>query len=164
MLKGRSFLVKMVKDDEAGHQEEVDMTDEIKSHFEKYKAVYITGGAGILFASFTYLYMRGVASQSIRDATGVPAQGAIGVLGERNVSQNIVSGKSNVLNSVSYFSSDRQGPPSWVVRCIETGDVFASQKSAANQMGLSASHLSEHLNGVRDHVSGNHFERICMAA
>jgi hypothetical protein len=44
MLKGRSFLVKMVKDDSAGHQEEVDVADELKSHLEKYKVAYISGG------------------------------------------------------------------------------------------------------------------------
>jgi hypothetical protein len=45
MLKGRSFLVKMVKDDEAGHQEEVDVADELKSHFEKHRGAYIVGSA-----------------------------------------------------------------------------------------------------------------------
>lgn len=43
MLKGRSFLVKMVKDDHAGHQEEVDVADELKSHLEQYKVAYISG-------------------------------------------------------------------------------------------------------------------------
>lgn len=58
--------------------------------------------------------------------------------GESAVSQNIVTGKNNVLNNVSYISADRKGPPSWVVRCKETDQIFT----------------------VRDFT----FERICMAA
>jgi hypothetical protein len=140
------------------------MFDKVKTHVKDNIDLYVVFSAGVGVAGITYLIMRGAASLPIRDAIGVPAQGAIGVLGERAVSQNIVSGKNNVLHSVSYFSADRQGPPSWVVRCLETGNIFTSQKSAAAEMGLSAAHLSEHLNGIREHVSGNTFERICLAA
>ena len=59
MLKGRSFLVKMVKDDPSGNPEEVNIGDEVKSHFEKYKFAYIAGGAGLGLAGVTYLIMRG---------------------------------------------------------------------------------------------------------
>ncbi len=69
-----------------------------------------------------------------------------------------------MLNSVSFILSNRQGPPSWVVRCKETGDIFASQNSAANGMNLPANEISKHLNGVMDTVRGFTFERICMAA
>jgi hypothetical protein len=62
------------------------------------------------------------------------------------------------------IEANRQGPPSWVVRCKETSDIFMSQKAAAKEMGLSASHLSDHLSGGMDHVRGFTFERICMAA
>jgi hypothetical protein len=138
--------------------------EKIKQHVKEHKEAYIVGAIGAGVAAGTWLVMRDTDSQSIRDAIGVPARGAIGVPGERIVNQNIISGKNNVLNSVSYISANRQGPPSWVVRCKETGEIFTSQKSAAIEMGLSPSHLSNHLNGIREHVDGNHFERICLAA
>ena len=55
------------------------------------------------------------------------------------------------------------GSPSWMVRCVETGRVFASQKSAAKAMKLGEATLSLHLNGMRDHVNGYHFVRVAMA-
>jgi len=159
MLKGRSFLVKMVKDDSAGHQEEVDMTDEIKSHFEKYKAAYITGAAGIVFAAFTGLYMRG--RYEVLAPGGTYGPEAADTL----VTMRPLSLLSNrMTNVVTVIEANRQGPPSWVIRCKETGDIFTSQNSAAGAMGLSSSNLSQHLNGVQDSVSGFTFERICMAA
>lgn len=50
--------------------------------------------------------------------------------------------------------------PSWMVRCKETGKAFRSQRHAANVMGITESTLSQHLNGMRDHVHGYHYERI----
>ncbi len=153
MFKGRSFLVKMVKDDEAGNPEEVDLTKEVKSHFEKYKFAYLAGGV-VGIAGITYLIMRGVDPSE-------PIGRGISVTAERGIS---VLGKKVVMENVSYISSNRQGPPSWVIRCVETGDIFTSQISAAREMGLPASEISKQLNGVMDHVRGNHFERICLAA
>jgi hypothetical protein len=152
MFKGRSFLVKMVKDDDAG-TEEVNVNDEIKSHFEKYKLAYISGGV-VAIAGITCLITRGVASSE-------PISRGYAVTAERGIA---VLGKRVVMNNVSYISAGRQGPPSWVVRCKETGAIFTSQNSAAQEMGVSASELSKHLNGVREHVDTFHFERICLAA
>lgn len=135
--------------------------EEDLGHFEKNWPKYAAGAIGV--ASFTCFMMRGTLLQIGR---GIPvtAQGGIPVLGETATIQNIVSGKKNVLNSVSYFSSNRQGPPSWVVRCKETGDLFTSQNSAAITMDLPSSEISRHLNGTLNDVRGFTFERICMAA
>jgi hypothetical protein len=75
-----------------------------------------------------------------------------------------VLGKKVVMNNVSYISANRQGPPSWVVRCKETGEIFSSQHAASLMMNITASKLSKHLNGELPHAHGWHFERICMAA
>lgn len=127
----------------------------LKKHYKKYRTVYIICGTAIVSAGITYLIMR---DEHIRRTIGVPAQSTIGVLGEN------VKIKNSTLNTVSYIYADRQGPPSWVVRCLETGAIFTSQKSAALEMNIPADHLSNHLNGTRDHVNGYHFERICLAA
>jgi hypothetical protein len=127
--------------------------EKAKAHFEKHKLLYCCLGAGLLGAGITTLVMRGVASQHISRGISVTAEGGIAVLG-----------KNVVMDNVSYISAERQGPPSWVIRCIETGNIFTSQASAATEMDLSASEISKHLNGVRDHVRGFTFERICLAA
>lgn len=95
----------------------------------------------------------GVTILALRAGNSLAVDNGIGVIAKRVVMHN-----------VNYIAANRQGPPSWVVRCLETGSIFTSQNAAATEMGLSAAHLSQHLNGLRDHVSGNHFERICLAA
>jgi hypothetical protein len=126
----------------------------VKTHFRENKKVYLAGAGGAAFAGITCLIMRRVPLQSInRDTVVIAGRDAV------------VARKKIVMKNVSYISSDRQGPPSWVVRCKETNDIFSSQRSAALEMGLSPAQLSQHLNGTRhSDVGGYTFERICMAA
>jgi hypothetical protein len=126
---------------------------QIKAHLQENRNAYLAGIGGAAFAGITCLIMRGVASQPISVAIGDTASGAISV-----------AGKEVVMNNVSFISSNRQGSPAWVIRCLETNKIFTSQRKAAIEMGLSQSRLSSHLNGVRDNVNGLHFERICLAA
>jgi hypothetical protein len=127
-------------------------TTGIKEHISRHKVAY-SFGSGFIVAGITFCIMRGVASQPISRGIAVTAERGIAVLG-----------KKVVMNNVSYISAHRQGPPSWVVRCLETGHIFSSQNSAALEMGILKSDLSQHLNGVKDHANGFHFERICLAA
>ena len=153
----------------------------LKDHLKRNKAAYITGG--VSFAVITYLIMRGrhavvgnaasdgpdmatVRSLSKHIGRGIPvtASRGIPVTGENASINNFVSGKNNVLSAISYISANRQGPPSWVVRCIETGNIFTSQNAASIEMDIPANELSRHLTGVLEDVRGFHFERVCMAA
>lgn len=126
--------------------------DPIKAHIERHKVAY-SFGSGVVIAGITCVIMRDVVFQPIGRDIVVTARRGIAV-----------TGKKVVMNNVSYISANRQGPPSWVVRCKETGDIFTSQNSAAGIMNLPANNISQHLNGVRDHVNGFHFERICLSA
>jgi hypothetical protein len=132
------------------------VANDVTNHVEQHKTLYsciATGVAVAGVATITCLIMRGIASQSIGPSiTGTASRGII------------VTGKSTVMGNVSLISSSRQGAPSWVVRCIETGVIFTSQRSAAIAMDLIETNLSKHLNGMIDHVGGYHFERICLAA
>ena len=127
-------------------------TQKIKTHVQNHREAYIAGIVGVV-AGITWTLMRSGSGSTILRDTIVKAQ-----------RDTIVLGKNATLNQVSYFDSLRQGPPSWVVRCLETGNVFTSQRAAAMAMELPETRLSQHLNGVTDHVGGYHFERICMAA
>jgi hypothetical protein len=130
------------------------VNEKVKKHIKKHKVVYSCSITAIGVATFTAIIMRSVAaSQHIDCGNAVVAKRGIAVLGKRVVMRN-----------VSYFSADRQGPPSWVVRCKETGDIFTSQIAAAKEMGISAADLSQHLNGRKEHAQGYTFERICLAA
>ena len=125
----------------------------IRGHFERHKFAYGLG-AGIVIAGFTSVIIGSVASS-------VPIGRGVTVTAKRGIT---VLGRRVEMNNVSVFASNRQGAPSWVVRCMETNGIFSSQLSAAKEMGIDASTLSKHLNGVFPHAQGYHFERICMAA
>jgi hypothetical protein len=123
----------------------------LEAHFKKHRNAYVGIAVGI-----------GIGLVMTR-CLGAESKTVIGdvVIGDET---NVIAGHNNILNQVSYIDSLRQGPPSWVVRCLETGEVFTSQKAAAKAMGISASHLSRHLHGNLAVVRGYTFERICMAA
>jgi hypothetical protein len=128
--------------------------EKIKVHIRDNGKVYIAIGITfVVTAGITTIIMRNNSVLNIGRDTVVTASRDI-----------VVTGKNSTLNHVSYISAERQGPPSWVVRCLETNKLFTSQRSAAMSMDLAENHLSQHLNGLRDHVNGYHFERICMAA
>jgi hypothetical protein len=132
-------------------QEHKDQLEKAKRFIQRNWKPFVVG---IGFAGITYAITRGVSSQSIgRGIVPVAAQGG-------NVA---VLGKKAVMSNVSFISSYRQGSPSWVVRCLETDEIFTSQRKAAIVMGLTPYHLSQHLNHMRDNVKGFHFERICLA-
>ena len=125
----------------------------VKRHIKQHQVIYSLG-AGVGIAGITCLIMRDVTfTESISRGNAVTAKRGIAVLGKRVV-----------MNNVSYISSRRQGPPSWVIRCKETDQIFTSQAAAAMLMDITPSELSQHLNGRKPHALGWHFERICMAA
>jgi hypothetical protein len=62
--------------------------------------------------------------------------------------------------NIAITNVTRRGHPGNIVRCIETGEVFASQNRAADAMRLSRSVLSQHLNGLQPAVSGLTFEKL----
>ena len=125
------------------------MNDKIKAHWEKYKQTYITVGVGVVVVVTIFIVARKTAPTLNIGKSAVVT----------DVKQFVTKGDLNYT-----ITSNRQGPPSWVVRCIETGDVFSSQNEAAKTLGINTSILSKQLNGLTESINGLHFERICMAA
>lgn len=121
-----------------------DFTSGIKTHIERHKSAYLIG-AGVAIAGVTWYF------------TGKAYTKA----GPTNVA-SLIFGK-NTVNQTAITMVERQGPPSHIVKCVETGETLLSQRSMAGLKGLNESHLSDHLNGGRPHVGGLHFERIGMA-
>lgn len=152
----------------------------LTNHFRRHKTVYLVVGASILSACITAALVRHIAIRpellraAKRDilqsaSRGIPATASRGipVTGQgsdifRNATVKWFS--SPTINIEQVVDSHRRGAPSWVVRCLETGDAFMSQASAASHLDIPQSELSKHLNGKVEHVRGLHFERICMAA
>lgn len=71
---------------------------------------------------------------------------------------NLIS-TTNSPNAVITFL-ERRGHPGFVVKCLETGEVFASQNRCASLLGINPADLSKHLRGLKVHAGGLHFERL----
>jgi hypothetical protein len=118
--------------------------DRVKAHVSRHKVVYISAG--------------------------IVASAAVGAGIALVVSKQIVivdsfkfQWKSTTTNNVTTIL-ERRGHPGNLVRCIQTGEVFASQNRAANLLGISTSKLSKHLRGLREDVDGFTFENLGEAA
>ena len=112
------------------------MLDRVKIHLQENKKVYIVGGAALVVGAIGgAVYMGG----------GVQIVDSFKLL-------NWKSPHSSMTVLI------RRGHPGNIIKCLETGELFASQNRAAAVNGLSASNLSQHLNGKQDAVSGLHFE------
>jgi hypothetical protein len=55
---------------------------------------------------------------------------------------------------------ERRGHPGKIIKCKETGEVFASISRGADLMGVNRSNLSSHLSGRVPHVGGHTFELL----
>ena len=157
MLKGRSFLVKMVKDDHAGHQEEVDVTEDIRSHFERNKTAYMAGAAGVTLAGFTFLIMRG-RYEALAPGGAYGPEAADTLVTMRPLS--FLSSQSNVVKVVNRSG---HGRPGYLIRSLDTDEFFSSQREAATIFGISEKLLSNHLNGKLPNAEGYKFERLNFA-
>jgi hypothetical protein len=119
------------------------MFDRVKAHVGRHKVVYSVGGV-IVVAGIAYYVGTRVGATRI-------------------LSPSIV-GDNNKLNQKIITLVNRQGPPSWKIYCIETGEELNSQRAMALVHKISESDLSQHLNGLHEHVNGKHYVRRGLAA
>lgn len=116
-------------------------TDKVKKHFNTHKKTYTTLGAGVLLGVSTTLIFT-------KTQAGNNAVQKVIAFKTGDVTQNVVQMLA------------RRGHPGNVIRCVETGETFASQNRAAELLNLSRYGLTEHLKGCRDSVNGLHFEKL----
>ncbi|QED11565.1 helix-turn-helix DNA-binding domain protein [Arthrobacter phage Qui] len=115
-------------------------TDKIKKHFSDNKKLYIGIGIGV--------------AVTVTAVVIFPDKG-IQIVDAFKLQVN-----SPTTNNVIQANLARRGHPGNIVRCVTTGEVFASQKRAAEANGLSVSSLIRHLNGERPDVKGLTFELL----
>ena len=113
----------------------------VKGHFKKHKVKYIIGGVCIVVGGTVGYYL-----------------GNKGIINVQLVNTGSVEQHQYIDKSVNVLT--RRGHAGNVVRCVETGEVFASQNRACDLLGLNRADLSNHLNGIKDEVKGLHFEKI----
>jgi hypothetical protein len=115
----------------------------IKGHFGRHKGKYITGGICLgVGTTIGILYGDKVKNQV------------------RLINLNIGKDNSIVNNITNVTNVVRRGHAGNIVRCVETGEIFASQNRAADLLDISRTALSQHLKGAKDDVNGMHFEKV----
>jgi hypothetical protein len=113
--------------------------EKIKKHIVENKLVYILG-AGAFAAGTGVGLTIGIRQIVVTDVANVKWH-------------------SPTINNI-IASVERRGHPGNVIRCNETGEIFASQNHAAKLMGLNPGSLSSHLSGKYDHANGYTFEKL----
>lgn len=117
----------------------------IKKHFVDNKNLYLTGAVCLVVGALVAKQGESANSNATMKMIAYKPQ---------NVSQNLE--QTTVLV--------RRGHPGNVVKCVETGELFASQNRAASALGIDAAGLSRHLQGKNPHVGGLTFENLGEAA
>lgn len=124
----------------------------VKTHFRENKEAYIYSIVGAVTGAVT-----GAVVGTLVNEVGM--KDSVAVSNTNAPSQKVLFGDA-VMNNYNTVLVSRDNP-SIPVRCIDTGEVFASQSRAAQANGLDSSDLSRHLRGIGgDHVKGLRFERI----
>lgn len=114
--------------------------EQAKQHFKRNKTVYISTGIAATI---------GVAGGFVLGNGGTQIVDSFKIV--------LVNWKSPHISQTTLI---RRGHPGNIIKCIETGELFASQNRAADVMGISRSNLGKHLSGLRDNVGGFTFELI----
>ena len=152
--------------------------ERVSAHLKKYWPVYLGSAIGI--AGITWGIMKENRVPNLFDSSdsvgslsnpeiGSSVTGTAGssVTGTGETSgfffQPQVVDNHGVINLQQVIEARRSGPPSWVVRCVDTGDVYTSQRAAATALGIDERNISKMLNGLQETAEGLKFERICLA-
>lgn len=120
------------------------MRNKIKEHWNNHKEKYLIGATALSTGIAI-----GLAIQ-IRNMT---------VQGEAVAMNNALININPTANAVVV----PQGHPGYVIQNLDTGEIYMSQNQAAKALGISATILSQHLNGKVDDVSGMKFNRLGVA-
>lgn len=113
-----------------------------KQHIHENYKVYIAAGVGLVVGAAA-VYLAGENQSVTVDSWKI----------------ELFKWKSPTTNNVETVLI-RRGHPGNVIRCNETGELFASQNRAAQVMNVDPSRLSRHLNGLIDNAGGYTFTNL----
>lgn len=127
----------------------------LKEHIKKNESTYKAIGCGFLFAGFTYTIMK-------RNPELLSGSGSKLLSGSEVRSFSLFSKvNGNQINkAVTTIHTGDRGHSGFVTKCLDTGELFRSQKAAARAFDIPESILSSHLNGKFTDALGYKFERV----
>lgn len=130
----------------------------VRKHWKNNHKFYIGAGGGMVLAGITYTIMRG-------RYEALAVGGAYGLkTADTSVTMRTLSIFSDQNNVVNVLTREGRGHPGYIIRSLDTDQIFFSQRDAASFFDISETLLSKHLSGKITDAKGLRFERICMAA
>lgn len=130
--------------------------ERFKSHMKRNKQTYILSGVGILLG-----VAGGYTLAKVGEGSGDVLNLEVGDIGDSQVSITAVD--NSVDNSETHIHntpSNYGGYQSKIVKNLDTGEIFESQKAAAESIGVNRQMMSRHLDGLYPDLNGFTFERI----
>ena len=125
------------------------MNEKLKGHFKKYQHVYILAGVILVSVGAGVLIGRSINARKMIKIIG---DGAVSLI-DSQIDTAMISPTVNI-------HLERRGHPGYLVQCLETGEVFASQNRAADVFGFARTQMSNHLNARTPDIKGLHFQRL----
>lgn len=113
------------------------MNDKIKQHFKDHKELYIGLAIGVV---------------------------TMALLIKGDVIKNSTLINSPYKSKIIEINLERRGHPGNIVKCIQTGEMFASQRRAADLLELNPSEVSKQIRGLVPEAGGYTFELIGLAS
>ena len=119
--------------------------DKVKTHFkEHWKDYCLSIGAIVIVGMGVYIYVK----DEVSDIHDIKADG-------NNSPINILTGDHSTITNVAFAGRQRK-----IIQCVETGEVWASIKDAARDLGISRTNISKTVNGHMENAEGLHFRII----
>ena len=132
--------------------------NKIKTHLREHKNTYILVGSCAVVAGITWGIMREPRA-ILRGGMDCPAKEPTGSL---SFAKTFFGDATNNVTTTIHTGS--KGHPGFVTRCIETGELFATQGDAARTFDIPENFMSAHLNKGFELKEGVSFERVGVLA
>ena len=125
--------------------------ERVKQHVIRNRYWYAAGGLALVAGALGY----SVGRASVDGSTHWEIEGV-------SAGEDVVIGGDHIENNEVHIHNTNNygGYQSKIVKNLDTGEIFESQKAAAESVGVSEKTMSRHLNGSIDHLDGVVFERI----
>lgn len=126
-------------------EDEEQSLNKIKDHFNRYKTIYISAGVIVLSIGIGIVIGKNI---------NITEAGQELIIKAESISD------SPIINNSTITQNNFQGRQTKIVECIETGSIWSSITSAAEDIGVSFDTLSKVINGKRPDINGQHFRVI----
>lgn len=127
--------------------EKMTKVQKVKAHIKRNKVKYITGGVCLAVGVTVGVVVGRMSTESICNKT--------------SIANNILGSKNNITNNVTNITQlVRRGHAGNIIRRLEDGKEWASQRQLCSELGIDPRDLWKHLKGYTSDIEGSTFEKV----